>query len=43
MERPYMDCKGKWKKIKAMGMKKGDFFICAALWVLCIVCLFPLN
>lgn len=23
MERPYMDCKGKWKKIRAFNMKKG--------------------
>uniref|UniRef100_A0A7S3HL51 Uncharacterized protein n=1 Tax=Spumella elongata TaxID=89044 RepID=A0A7S3HL51_9STRA len=25
MKRPYMDCKGKWKKIKAFNMKKGPF------------------
>jgi predicted metal-binding protein len=25
MGRPYMDCKGKWKKIKAFNMKKGVF------------------
>ena len=24
MERPYMDCKGKWKKVKAFSMKKGE-------------------
>ena len=26
MGRPYMDCKGKWKKIKAFNMKKGNSF-----------------
>lgn len=25
MGRPYMDCKGKWKKIRAFNMKKGNF------------------
>jgi hypothetical protein len=44
MQRPYMDCKGKWKKIQALNMKKGilfyrlsPFYFWAVSFHLCIV------